>query len=52
MITLSQYILKLSTIISAIEDRFKQPAFKKFMNVEELFLKVINKTYASKELKV
>ena len=46
------YFDALDTIINEIEDRFEQPAFKKFMNVEELFLKAINKTDASKELKV
>ena len=46
------YFEAFDTIINAIEDRFEQPAFKKFMNVKVPFLKVINKTDASKELKV
>ena len=39
-------------VISTINDRFGQPALKKFRNFEELFLKAINQADLSKELKV
>ena len=45
------YFEALDPIINAIEDRFEQPPFKKFMNFEELLLKAIHKTDL-KELKV
>ena len=48
----NQCIFKLLTVNSAINDRFGQPALKKFRNVEELFLKAINQADSSKELKV
>ena len=40
------------TVISAINDRFEQPALKKFRSVEELLLNAVNKADSSKELKV
>ena len=46
------YFQVLDTSISAINDRFEQPALKKFRNVKELLLKAINKADSSKELKV
>ena len=46
------YFKALGAIIIDINDRFEQPALKKFMNVEELLLKAINKADSSKELKV
>ena len=42
----------LDPVISVINDRFEQPALKKFRNVKELLLKAINKADSSKELKV
>ena len=48
----NQCIFKLLMVISTINDRFGQPALKKFRNVEELFLKAINQADLSKELKV
>ena len=46
------YFQALDTVISAINDQFEPLALKKFMNVEELLLKAINKADSSKELKV
>ena len=46
------YFQALDAVIRAINDRFEQPALKKFRNVEELLLKAINKADSSKELKV
>ena len=47
----SMYFQALDAIINTINDRFEQPALKKFINVEELLLKSINKADSSKELK-
>ena len=46
------YFQALDAVISAMNDRFELSALKKFMNVEELLLKSINKADSSKELKV
>ena len=45
------YFQALDAIINAINDRFEQPALKKFMNVEQLLLKSIVKDDISMELK-
>ena len=46
------YIQALDAVISAINDRFEQPALNKFRNVEELLLKAISKADTSKESKI
>ena len=46
------YFEALDAIVNAMEDRFEKPALKRFMNVEELFLKTINKQDISAELKI
>ena len=46
------YFQAIDTVISDINDPFKQSALKKFRNIEELYLKAINKADSSKELKV
>jgi hypothetical protein len=46
------YYQALDAIINAINDRFEQSVLKKFINFEELLLKVINKADVSEELKV
>ena len=46
------YFQALHTVKCAINDPFDPFALKKFMNVEELLLKAINKDDSSKELKV
>ena len=45
------YFEALDAVVNAMEDHFEQPALKKFMNVEQLFLKTINNQDASAELK-
>ena len=45
------YFEALDAVVNAMEDHFVQPALKKFMNVEQLFLKTINNQDASVELK-
>ena len=45
------YFEALDGVVNAMEDHFEQPALKKFMNVEQLFLKTINNQDASVELK-
>jgi hypothetical protein len=46
------YFEALDAIVNAMEDRFEQPALKKFMNVEELFLKTIENQDTSAELEI
>ena len=46
------YFQAIDAVISDIYNRFKQPALKKFRNIEELYLKAINKADSSEELKV
>ena len=45
------YFEALDAVVNAMKDHFEQPALKKFMNVEQLFLKTINNQDASVELK-
>ena len=45
------YFEALDAVVNAMEDHFEQPALKKFMNVEQLFLKTVNNQDASVELK-
>ena len=44
------YSKTIDTIINSIEDRFEQPGFKVFCQVEQLFLKSINKEDQSDEI--
>ena len=46
------YLEALDSIINAIKERFNQPAFELFSQVEQLFLKAIIKEDHSEELKV
>ena len=46
------YLEAVDTIISAIKGRFEQPAFKRFMNVEQLIFKAAKKLDVTEELKI
>ncbi|XP_057290813.1 zinc finger MYM-type protein 1-like [Hydractinia symbiolongicarpus] len=45
------YFEAIDVIVSAIKERFEQPAFKVFTEVEQLLLKSISKTPAEEEMK-
>ena len=46
------YFEALDTIINAIKERFEQPAFSRFVNVEQLILKAVQMLDVSDELKI
>lgn len=50
VITTGKFILKLRTINASIEDRFNQPAFKVYVNLEMLLLKAAKAVDISKEI--